>query len=174
MDRIKTLRDAVRDIPDFPKPGILFKDITPILRDPALFRAAVDVYTDAVQGLQATRLAAVDARGFLFAGALAERLGLGLVPIRKKGKLPYHTYEASYELEYGSATLAVHRDAFEPADRVAVIDDLLATGGTAAATAALIEQTGATVAGFCFLIELDFLNGKDKLANYRVESAIHY
>ena len=166
------LKAAIRDVPDFPKPGILFKDITPILRDPALFGEAIDVFVAALEDAGITRLAAVDARGFLFAGAIAERLGVGLVPIRKQGKLPYKTYEESYALEYGTATLAIHQDAFEPGDRVALIDDLLATGGTALATARLIEQAGGEVARICFLIELTFLKGRDRLTGYDVVAPI--
>lgn len=168
------IRAAIRDIPDFPKPGIIFKDITPILSDPALFKATIDIFSEQVTAANVTKLAAVDARGFLFAGALAERLNLGIVPIRKQGKLPYKTYEQTYDLEYGTATLAVHQDAFEPGERVAIIDDLLATGGTALASAELVEQCGATVATMLFVIELAFLNGRTKLADYSVFAPVVY
>jgi len=170
-DRIKA---AIRDVPDFPKPGIMFKDITPILRDPELLRDAIDIYVDQIRGKDVTKLAAVDARGFLFAGAIGERLNLGVVPIRKKGKLPYKTFEETYDLEYGTATLAVHQDAFEKGDRVALIDDLLATGGTALAAAKLIEQGGGAVATIIFLIELTFLNGREKLDGYDLFAPIAF
>jgi adenine phosphoribosyltransferase len=168
------IRDAIRDIPDFPKPGIIFKDITPILKDPALFKATNDILAEQVTAAGATKLAAIDARGFLFAGALSERLDIGIVPIRKQGKLPYKTFEETYELEYGSATLAVHQDAFEAGETVVIIDDLLATGGTAQATAKLVEQCGATVAAILFVVELAFLNGREKLTDYTVFAPVVY
>lgn len=166
------VRAAIRDVPDFPKPGIVFKDITPILSDPAVFRAAVDLLVDHLRGRGITKIAAVDARGFLFAGAMSERMGIGIVPIRKKGKLPWKTFEQSYDLEYGSATVAVHQDAFRKGEKVAIVDDLLATGGTAAAAARLIEMAGGSVASILFVVELAFLNGRTKLAGYDVFSPI--
>ena len=166
------LRNAIRDVPDFPKKGIVFKDVTPILRDPKLFRGAVGLLADALKGQSIDRIAAIDARGFLFGAALAERLKIGLVPIRKAGKLPYKTYEESYDLEYGSNTVAIHQDAFDPGDHVALVDDLLATGGTAAAAARLIEKAGGKVAAVLFLVELAFLNGRAKLAKYPVHAPI--
>jgi len=169
---VDPIRAAIRDVPDFPKPGILFKDITPILADPALFRAAVELFVNRHRGGGLDKVAAIDARGFLFAGALCDRLGIGLVPIRKQGKLPYRTYEESYELEYGSATLTVHQDAFRPGDRVLLFDDLLATGGTAAASARLIERAGGFVAEIDFLIELAFLKGREQLAGRTVFAPI--
>ena len=174
MDKADKIRAAIRDVPDFPKPGIMFKDITPVLQDPALFRLAVDVYCDVCRNARATSVAAIDARGFIFAGAVCERLGLGLVPVRKKGKLPYRTYEQSYDLEYGSATLAIHQDAFKPGDRVLVLDDLLATGGTAAATAKLVEMAGGEVVAIAFLVELAFLNGREKLGGYPIYAAVAF
>jgi adenine phosphoribosyltransferase len=162
------LKAAIRDIPDFPKPGIIFKDITPVLSDPGLFRAAVDMFAARASAKGADKIAAIDARGFLFAGAVADRLRLGLVPIRKKGKLPYKTYEETYDLEYGSATLTVHQDAFAAGDKVVVIDDLLATGGTAAASIALVEKAGGKVVEVAFLVELAFLHGREKLKGYDV------
>jgi adenine phosphoribosyltransferase len=170
----EAIRAAIRDIPDFPKPGIIFKDITPILKDPALFKATNDILAEQVRAANVTKLAAIDARGFLFAGALAERLDVGIVPIRKQGKLPYKTHEQTYDLEYGTATLAVHQDAFEAGERVAIIDDLLATGGTARATARLVEQCGATVAAILFVVELAFLDGRDKLSGYNVFAPVVY
>ena len=166
------LRRAIRDIPDFPKPGILFKDITPVLHDPKLFRAAVRLFADRLKGKRITQLVAVESRGFLFGAALAHKLGVGLVPVRKKGKLPYRTIEQSYQLEYGSATLERHADALTKKDRVVIIDDLLATGGTAAAAAQLAEQLGAKVIELDFLIELAFLKGRSKLKGRRIFAPI--
>jgi adenine phosphoribosyltransferase len=168
MTSIERIKAAIRDVPDFPKPGILFKDITPILSDPALFREAVGLFEARHRSRVLHKIAAVDARGFFIASALADRLGIGLVPIRKKGKLPFKTIEASYDLEYGSATLAVHQDAFLPGERVLLIDDLLATGGTAEASARLIRQTGAELVEMDFLVELSFLKGRDKLKAYPI------
>ncbi len=169
MERV---RSAIRVIPDFPKPGILFKDITPVLADPELFKAVVDLFTARLKGLGVTKIAAIESRGFLFGAAVAYQLGVGLVPVRKKGKLPYKTVEQSYALEYGTATLEIHEDAFRGGERVAVIDDLLATGGTAAATAVLCEKLGAKVVEIDFLIELAFLHGRDKLTAYPVFAPI--
>lgn len=166
--KAEVLKKAIRDIPDFPKPGIIFKDLTPILADPRLFRGAVGILADALKDKNITRIAAIDARGFLFGAALSERLKIGLVPIRKKGKLPYKTYEESYDLEYGSNTIAIHQDAFQPGDRVALVDDLLATGGTAAAAVRLIEKAGGKVESVLFLVELSFLKGREKLGNHPV------
>jgi adenine phosphoribosyltransferase len=171
---LDSIKSAIRDVPDFPKPGILFKDITPVLHDPALFRAAVDLFVERARKLKASKIAGIEARGFFFAGAVCDRLGLGLVPIRKKGKLPYKTYEESYALEYGTATLAVHQDAFKKGDRVLVIDDLLATGGTALATAKLVERAGGKVVGIDFLIELAFLNGRERLKSYDVYAPVTF
>lgn len=169
---IKALKAAIRDVPDFPKPGILFKDITPVLKDPVLFRKAVGLFARRHRASGIQKIAVIDARGFLFGSALAYALKAGLVPIRKKGKLPYQTYEESYALEYGTSTLSVHIDAFDPGERVLLVDDLLATGGTAAASAALIERAGGTVAEIDFLIELGFLKGRQKLERYPVFAPI--
>jgi len=170
----KRLAAAIRDIPDFPKPGILFKDITPILGNPDLFREAVDIFVARHQGKGLGKVAAIDARGFIFGGAIAQRLGVGFVPIRKKGKLPFRTYDESYDLEYGSNTISVHVDAFRPGEKVLVLDDLLATGGTAAAAARLVQRAGGTVAEIDFLIELAFLKGRAKLAGHPVFAAIAF
>lgn len=169
LDRVRT---AIRDIPDFPKPGILFKDITPVLHDPALFKASVDDFVARHQGGRIQRIAAIESRGFLFGAAVAYRLGVGIVPIRKKGKLPYKTVEQTYDLEYGTATIEAHVDAFKPGERVLLIDDLLATGGTARAAAQLIEKLGGAVEEIDFLIELAFLKGRDQLTKYRVYAPI--
>jgi adenine phosphoribosyltransferase len=168
------LRAAIRDVPDFPKPGILFKDITPFLADPGLFRAAVRLFEARLKGRGIGKIAAIEARGFIFGAALADRLRVGFVPIRKKGKLPYRTYEESYDLEYGSATLAIHQDAFEPGEPVVLIDDLLATGGTARASARLIEKAGGRVAEIDFLVELAFLEGRSRLDGYPVFAPIRF
>ena len=163
---VDTLKKAIRDIPDFPKQGIIFKDITPVLSDPALFKTAVDLFVDRQANARIDKVAVIESRGFLFGAAVAYRMGLGIVPIRKKGKLPYKTVEATYDLEYGSATLQMHVDSVKKGDRILLIDDLLATGGTAAASAKMIEGLGGTVAEIDFLIELAFLKGRDKLARY--------
>ena len=168
------IRKAIRDVPDFPKPGILFKDITPVLSDPKLFRAATNLFAARVKKLKATKIVAVESRGFLFGAAIAHKLGIGIVPVRKKGKLPYKTIEVSYDLEYGSATLQIHVDALSKKDRVVIIDDLLATGGTAKATAELCRKLGAKVAEIDFLVELGFLKGRSKLKGYKVYSPIVY
>lgn len=162
------IRQAIRDVPDFPKPGILFKDITPVLKDPTLFREVVSCFTERVRSLHPDKLAAIESRGFLFAAPVASELGLGLVPVRKKGKLPWDTLEESYALEYGTATLEVHKDAFSKGERVVIIDDLLATGGTAAASARLVERLGAEVVELQFLVELAFLEGRKRLSGYGV------
>ncbi len=171
---VRKLKAAVRDVPDFPKPGILFKDITPILKDPVLFRAAIDLFAKRHRDKGIRKIAVIDARGFLFGSALAYKLKAGVVPIRKKGKLPYQSHEESYDLEYGSATLAIHVDSFEPGEPVLLIDDLLATGGTALASAKLIERAGGKVMEIDFLVELGFLNGREKLAGYEIFAPIKY
>ena len=171
---IRKLKAAIRDVPDFPKPGIVFKDITPILKDPALFRAAVDLFASRHRDRGIRKIAAIDARGFILGSALAYKIRAGVVPIRKKGKLPYQSYEESYDLEYGSATLAIHVDAFEPGEPVLLIDDLLATGGTASASARLIERAGGKVVEVDFLVELAFLGGRQKLAGYEVFAPISF
>ncbi len=171
---IDDLKAAIRDVPDFPKAGIVFKDITPVLLQPALLALAMDLLEAQIKGKAVTKVAAIDARGFIFGGALSDRLGLGLVPIRKAGKLPYKTYTEAYDLEYGSAALSIHQDAFVPGDRVVLVDDLLATGGTAAASAALIEKAGGIVVQIQFLVELAFLNGRAKLAGYDIYAPIAY
>jgi adenine phosphoribosyltransferase len=171
---IQKLQNAVRNIPDFPKPGILFRDITPILNDPELFKIAVNIFANQHKGVKVDKIAAIEARGFLFAGAVSYKLGAGLVPIRKKGKLPYKTFEESYQLEYGTAELAVHQDAFQKGENVILIDDLLATGGTALAGVHLIERAGGKVVGIDFLIELTELNGRAKLSGYNVFAAIKF
>ncbi|HMP75317.1 MAG TPA: adenine phosphoribosyltransferase [Kiritimatiellia bacterium] len=171
VDQVKA---AIRDVPDFPKPGILFKDLTPIWHDPILFRVAVQLFADRHRGRVIHRIAAIEARGFLFGAALAHELGIGLAPIRKKGKLPYACIEQTYDLEYGTATIEVHKDAFVPGESVLLIDDLLATGGTAQAAAQLIEKLGARVLEIDFLVELAFLKGRERLAPHPVYAPIVY
>ena len=165
---------AIRNVPDFPKPGIQFKDITPVLADAQLFSGSIDLLTENFKPGSVDAVVGIDARGFIFAAAAAVKLQAGFVPIRKKGKLPYQTHEQQYDLEYGTATVAVHVDALNPGSRVLLIDDLLATGGTAAAAAALVKGLGAQILEIAFLIELGFLNGRQKLKDYPVRSLIVY
>lgn len=174
MSPIEAMKNAVRDVPDFPIPGILFKDITPVLGDPVLFRAAVDLFIKRHENAGIRKVACIDARGFLLGSAVAYGLNAGLVPIRKKGKLPYKTIDQAYALEYGMAELAMHVDAVSPGEKVLLIDDLLATGGTARAATQLLEQGGAKVVEVDFLIELGFLKGREKMAPYPVFAAFCY
>jgi adenine phosphoribosyltransferase len=171
LERLKAL---VRDVPDFPKPGIVFKDITPLLADPNAFSAAIDLIVVHFGRGSVDKVVGIEARGFILASPVAYHFGAGFVPVRKEGKLPYESVHEEYELEYGTATLEVHKDAFRPAERVLVVDDVLATGGTAKATANLVERTGAKVVGMAFLIELDFLKGRDRLGDYDLLSLITY
>ena len=168
------LRDAIRDVPDFPKPGIIFKDITPVLLDPRLFGLTTRGMARPYQDAGVTRVVAIESRGFMFGAPVALDLGAGLVPVRKPGKLPSIRERVEYELEYGTDALEMHADAIGAHDRVLIVDDVLATGGTAEAASRLVRGRGATIAGFSFLIELGFLNGRDRLAPVRVESLIHY
>jgi adenine phosphoribosyltransferase len=169
---MESVRAAIRDVPDFPRPGILFKDITPVLADPALFRKAVDWFVDRARACGAGRIAAVESRGFVFGAAAAYALGLGFIPVRKKGKLPHRTVSISYALEYGAAELEIHADALAAGDRVLLIDDVLATGGTARAAADLIARLGAEVAEAAFLVELSFLRGREKLGGLAIAAPI--
>lgn len=171
MDRLKA---RIRDIPDFPKPGILFKDITPLVKDPASLRLAVHQLLQPFLGQEITAVAGMEARGFIFGSLVAWELGVGFIPLRKPGKLPYDVQNVSYDLEYGSTALEVHTDAVRQGDAVLLIDDLLATGGTAKASCDLIETLGARVVACAFLIELDALKGRDKLSSYPIHSLLHY
>jgi adenine phosphoribosyltransferase len=171
---VEELTRAVRNIPDFPTPGIQFKDITPILGDARLFAGCIDLLVGSYKPGMVDVVAGIDARGFIFAGASAIKLNAAFVPIRKKGKLPFQTYEQSYSLEYGTSTVAIHTDAVQPGARVLLVDDLLATGGTAAAAAELLNKCGANILEMCFAIELSFLNGRKKLAGVPVRSLVHY
>lgn len=168
------LERAIRNVPDFPQPGIQFKDITPVLADPRLLAGCVDLLTAHHPPGSVDTVVGIDARGFIFASAAAMKLRAGFVPVRKKGKLPHTTYEQSYDLEYGSNTIAIHADAFKPGSRVLLVDDLLATGGTAAAAAALVHKAGGRILEISFFIELAFLNGRDKLKGYPVRSLVVY
>ena len=168
------LEQAIRNVPDFPKPGIQFKDITPVLADARLFAGSIDLLTEGFTPGMVDAVVGIDARGFIFAAAAAIKLQAGFIPVRKKGKLPYQTHEQDYALEYGTATIAVHVDALKPGSRVLLIDDLLATGGTAAAAAALVKTLGARILQISFLIELSFLEGRKKLKQYPVRSLVVY
>jgi adenine phosphoribosyltransferase len=168
------IEGAIRNIPDFPKPGIQFKDITPVLADARLFAGAIDLLTESFSAGSVDAVVGIDARGFIFAAAAAVKLQAGFVPVRKKGKLPYRTHEQDYALEYGTATIAIHVDALKPGSRVLLIDDLLATGGTAAAAAELVKKLGAQILEISFLIELSFLHGREKLEGYPVRSLVTY
>jgi adenine phosphoribosyltransferase len=176
------LEKYIRSIPDWPKKGILFRDITPLLADPKAFSAAVDALcanfteadVDSTGSPQVEYVAAVEARGFIFGAAVAQKLGVGFVPIRKKGKLPYKTESVTYDLEYGTDTLEVHKDAVKEGAMVLMVDDLLATGGTMAAACQLIEKIGGQIAGIAFLVELKELAGRDKLSSYNISTVISY
>lgn len=160
------IRATIRDVPDFPKPGILFKDITPVLADHALLSRTIDGMIDATGVLTVDKVVGIDARGFIFGSLIAARLGAGFVPVRKKGKLPWKTRGVDYSLEYGSNSIEIHQDAIAPGETVLLADDLLATGGTAAAALHLIEQSGGQIVGSTFFIELSFLNGREKLRGH--------
>ncbi len=168
------LKRLIREVPDFPKPGILFYDITTLLKDARGFQQAVEALASQLDADAFDLLAGIEARGFIFAGALAYRFGKGLVPVRKPGKLPAATVREEYALEYGTDAVEIHQDAIQPGTRVVIVDDVLATGGTARAAARLIERAGGKVAGIVFLIELDFLRGRENLAGYPVHSILHY
>ncbi len=170
----QALEKAIRNIPDFPQPGIQFKDITTVLQDGKLFAMCIDELTNDFKPGDVDAVVGIDARGFIFAAAAAYKLQCGFVPVRKKGKLPYQTYEQSYSLEYGSNTIAIHTDAVHKGSRVLLIDDLLATGGTAAAAADLLAKVGAQILECSFFIELKFLNGRDKLKGFPVRSLVTY
>lgn len=168
------LRSRIRDIPDFPKPGIIFKDITPLLADEVAFSTVIDEIVVSFGRGSIDKVVGIEARGFIVAAPVAYHFGAGFVPVRKRGKLPWETVSETYELEYGEETLEIHRDAIVPGDRVAIVDDVLATGGTASATAKLVEQLGGKVQGMAFLIELGFLNGRERLADYEILSLVTY
>ncbi len=168
------LRQSIRSIPDFPKPGILFRDISPLLENAELFRGAIDLLAAQCTGLAPIKVVGLDARGFIFGAALAYKLGIGFVPVRKKGKLPSETLSHSYDLEYGSAEFEIHQDSIRPGEPVIIVDDLLATGGTAAAALHLLNQLGAQVLALLFVIELEFLGGRSALGKTDVHALISY
>lgn len=164
-DSLERLRSAIRDVPDFPQPGILFKDITPVLADAQLLQEAIENMASFFAGAQVDKVIGIDARGFIFGAMLAQRLGAGFVPVRKKGKLPWKTRGVDYSLEYGTNSVEMHLDALAPGEKVILADDLLATGGTAGAALELIQASGADLLGSVFFIELAFLNGREKLTH---------
>ena len=174
LDTLEKLRAAVRDVPDFPKKGIVFKDITPVLSDPVLFHASIDLFLDRCRGRKIDKIVGIDARGFLFGSAVAYELGVGFVPIRKRGKLPFQTEIASYSLEYGEAEMEMHIDAIDAGEQVVLVDDLLATGGTSSAAAVLIRKAGGQLLEAQFLIELEFLRGRKRLEPTPVISFLKY
>src|SRR5437867_12167337 len=174
LDTLERLRAAVRDVPDFPKKGIVFKDITPVLSDPALFHVSIDLFLDRCSGKKIDKIVGIDARGFVFRSAVAYELGVGFVPIRKRGKLPYRTQVAKYSLEYGEAEVEMHVDALTAGERVVMVDDLLATGGTSAAAATLIRKAGGNLVEAQFLIELEFLRGRKQLEPTPITSFLKY
>jgi len=171
---VQKIYEAIRDVPDFPKPGIMFKDITPLLLDPGRFRRALELMAAPFGESKVQRVVSIESRGFLLGAPIALLLEAGLVPIRKPGKLPAARGRVEYTLEYGTDALEMHRDAVGQGDRVLIVDDVLATGGTAEAAAKLVRAHGAQVVGFTFLIELDFLKGRERLRNERVEALLHY
>jgi adenine phosphoribosyltransferase len=170
----ESLRSAVRDVVDFPKPGIIFKDITPILADGKLFRQSISLLCETAAGVKIDKVVGIDARGFIFAAAVADRLGAGFVPVRKKGKLPWKTRQTAYSLEYGESIVELHEDAVTPGESILLVDDLLATGGTAAAAVKLLDELGANLVGISVLIELAFLRGRAKLAPHPVHTILTY
>jgi adenine phosphoribosyltransferase len=168
------LKDHIRDIPDFPSSGVVFKDLTPLFADVDAFRFTVDAIADHVAGRDIDKVVAIEARGFIIAAPVAYRLGAGLIPVRKSGKLPWQTEALEYQLEYGTATLEIHVDAVEPGDQVLIVDDVLATGGTALAAIRLTEKLGASVVGVGVVIELEFLHGREALDGYDVMSLVSF
>jgi adenine phosphoribosyltransferase len=168
------LKSLIREVPDFPKPGINFYDITTLLKDPAGLHAVIDELGAAYAGKEIDIVAGIEARGFIFAPAIAYALNAGFVPVRKPRKLPAATERVEYELEYGTDILEIHKDAIEPGQKVLIVDDVLATGGTAKAVAHLVEKLGGNVAGLSFVMELDFLNGRGKLPGHTIHSLLHY
>src|SRR5215467_13850541 len=173
-ENIAAIRQAIRDIPDFPKPGIIFKDITPLLGNGQLFRQTIDIFAERYRSQKVDTVLGIESRGFIIGAALAYELGAGFSVVRKPGKLPYQTHSASYQLEYGMDKLEIHVDAISNRARVVIADDLIATGGTAVATAQLVSMLGGTVVECAFLIELSFLNGREKLKPYGVFSILRY
>ena len=170
----EALRAKIREVPDFPKPGILFYDITTVLKEPAAYKEAIDLMLEPYRGEQIDIVVGMESRGFIFSSAMAYQLNAGLVPVRKLGKLPAETLTVEYALEYGSNTLEIHRDAIKPGQKVLIVDDLLATGGTVRGTIELVERLQGEVVGLAFLVELEFLKGRERLQGHRVTSVIRY
>ena len=171
--RVAALKSTIRDVPDFPKKGIVFKDITTLLKDPRAFREAMDLFSDMCQRVRPDKIVAIESRGFILGSVLADRLGAGFVPVRKEGKLPGGKIAHTYDLEYGTDCVEIHEDALERGERALVVDDVIATGGTARAAGELVSRLGAELAGYAFLVELTFLGGREKLAG-KVMSLIRY
>ncbi|MEN6519522.1 MAG: adenine phosphoribosyltransferase [Armatimonadota bacterium] len=174
MIREETLKELIRDVPDFPADGILFYDITPVLQDSKAFKEVVCAMAEKVRGLKPDVVVGIESRGFVLGAPIALELGVGFVPVRKVGKLPAETIRAEYALEYGTNAIEMHKDAIQPGQRVVIVDDLLATGGTASASVQLVEELGGEVAGLVFLVELKFLNGRDRLNGYRLDTLVGY
>jgi adenine phosphoribosyltransferase len=174
FEHSEALKLKIREIPDFPKPGILFYDLTTLFKDPTGLRQVIDIFTQRYQTERIEKVIGIESRGFILGPPLAYNLGAGFVPVRKPGKLPAPTLQASYDLEYGKDTLEIHRDAVQPGERVLIIDDLIATGGTAAAVVHMVRQLSADLAGLAFLVELDFLKGRDRLLDVDVFSVLKY
>ena len=174
MTSLDKIKSAIRDVPDFPKPGIVFKDITPLLQNSELFKTTLERLAGPFQRKGITHVASIESRGFIFGAPVAYLLNAGYIPVRKKGKLPFKTLSHTYELEYGTDTLEIHADALDGSSRVLIIDDVLATGGTARATCQLVEMLKAKVAGLSFAVELEFLHGREKLRGYDVAALIRY
>jgi len=170
----KNIMQFIRDVPDFPKKGVIFKDITPILKNKTIFKQTIDILSEHYKNVKIDKIVSMESRGFIFGSALAYKLNCGFVPVRKKGKLPCKTFSISYNLEYGKDTLEIHKDAICSKDNVLIVDDVLATGGTANAVVKLIKKTKCRIIGFCFLIELTFLNPRDKLKGYNIFSLVKY
>jgi adenine phosphoribosyltransferase len=174
MTDVEDLKKSIRDIPDFPKKGIIFKDITPLLKDARLFKKAVDFLSERFKGMRIDKVVSVESRGFILGSAIAYKLEASFIPVRKKGKLPYLTHRVTYDLEYGQDTLEMHQDAIQKGDKVLIIDDLLATGGTLRATIDLVKKMGGEIDGIGFLIELTFLKGREKNKDYDIFSLIEF
>ena len=174
VSSVEDLRALIREVPDFPKPGILFYDITTLLRDPAAFHEVIDRMADAVKDERIETVVGMESRGFIFAAPLADRLGAGFVPVRKLGKLPAETIEVEYDLEYGTATLEIHRDAISAGQRVLIVDDLLATGGTVLGTIELVRRLGGEIAALSFMVELTALGGRSRLGEFAIHTLLAY
>ena len=173
-DQILQIKNVIRDVPDYPKEGIIFKDITTLLQDAKLFGLAIDILYQSIEDMQIDAIAAIESRGFIFGSVLAYKLGIGFIPIRKPGKLPAEVYSEEYALEYGTDTIEIHKDAINPGQKILLVDDLLATGGTAKAACNLVEKAGGTIETFLFLIELSFLEGRKLIQGYKVTSIIDF